>query len=293
VGVCAPSGPADPERLAAGASELRRLGFEVHMPAGIDSRTGFTAGGIERRVAELTQLFEADEVRAIICARGGAGAIQLLPRLDLDRLAAHPKALLGYSDVTVLHQALNERGIVTLHGPMLARDLSTGSYHRDSLWHALTGEGGPYASEPDELVPLRAGSAVGVLRGGCLSMLAALAGTPWALRCHEPSILFLEDVDEAPYRIDRMLRQLRAAGDLENVVGVVLGDMKGCAPPMAADFSLDDVVLEALSGLELPIALGLSSGHTGSPNLTIPLGVPARLDCDAEARFAVLEPAVA
>jgi muramoyltetrapeptide carboxypeptidase len=293
VGVCAPSGPVDPERLAAGVEELRGLGFEVRVPPGIDARHRFMAGAVERRLSELLELFAAEEVKAVFCARGGAGAFQLLPRLEPDRLLARPKPLVGYSDVTLLHQALNARGLVTLHGPMVARDLSTRGYDKDSLWHALTGEGSPYASGPDDLIPLRPGAAAGVLRGGCLSMLAALAGTPWALRCHEPSILFLEDVDEPPYRIDRMLRQLRAAWALEQVVGIVFGDMRGCAPPIDADFSLEDVVLAALEGLELPVALGLSSGHTGSPNLTLPLGVPARLECGAEARLAVLEPAVA
>jgi muramoyltetrapeptide carboxypeptidase len=293
VGVCAPSGPVDGQRLAAGIDALRGLGFEVRTTPGIGERTRFMAGSVERRVAELAELVDSDEVKAVFCARGGAGAVQLLADLDLTRFVERPKPLVGYSDVTVLHQALNALGLVTLHGPMVARDMSTRSFDRDSLWHALTGEGSPYASGPDDLIPLRPGSATGVLRGGCLSMLACLAGTPWALRCEEPSILFLEDVDEPPYRIDRMLRQLRASGALQQVAGVVFGDMKGCAPPIDADFSLEDVVLEALQDLELPVALGLSSGHTSSPNLTLPLGVPARLDCGDEARLAVLEPAVA
>jgi muramoyltetrapeptide carboxypeptidase len=282
----------DQDLLAAGVGELRRLGFAVRVPAEIGARTRFTAGSVARRIDELTGLFEAEEVRAVLCARGGAGALQLLSSLDLDRLLAHPKPLVGYSDVTVLHQALNAQGLVTFHGPMVARDFSTRGYDRESLWHALTGEGSPYASGLDDLIALRPGSATGTLRGGCLSMLAALAGTPWALRCEEASVLFLEDVDEPPYRIDRMLRQLRASGGLEHVVGVVFGDMRGCAPPIDADFSLEEVILEALEGLELPVALGLSSGHTASPNLTLPLGVPARLSCEAEARLEVLEAAV-
>jgi muramoyltetrapeptide carboxypeptidase len=188
-------------------------------------------------------------------------------------------------------------GITSLHGPMVARELADGddAYDRASLWHALTGEGAPYASHPDDLVSLAAGKGEGVLRGGCLSLLAAAAGTPWAVRSSdEPTLLFVEDVDEKPYRVDRMLRQLRASGALQGVTGVVFGDMKGCTPSFHDDFRLEDVLLEALEGLEVPIALGLSSGHTTHPNLTLPLGVRARLECwGDEARFEVLEAPVA
>ena len=182
---------------------------------------------------------------------------------------------------------------MSLHGPMVARELADGddAYDRPSLRHGLTGEGAPYASQPDDLVSLASGNGEGVLRGGCLSLLAAAAGTPWARRgTDEPTLLFVEDVDEKPYRIDRMLRQLRASGALQGVTGVVFGDMKGCSPAFDDDYRLEDVLLEALDGIEVPVALGLSSGHTAHPNLTLPLGVRARLECRSEeARFEVLE----
>jgi muramoyltetrapeptide carboxypeptidase len=208
-------------------------------------------------------------------------------------LRENPKPLLGYSDVTLLHLEMERLGVTSLHGPMVARELADGAdaYDGASLWHALTGEGEPYASGPDDLLPLAEGTAEGVLRGGCLSLLAAAAGTPWAMRPgDEPAILFVEDVDEKPYRVDRMLRQLRASGALEGVKGVVFGDMKGCAPGFHEDYRLEDVLLEALSGLGVPVALGLSSGHTTHPNVTLPLGARARLECvNDEARFEVLE----
>jgi muramoyltetrapeptide carboxypeptidase len=189
---------------------------------------------------------------------------------------------------------LNRLGLVTFHGPMVAWELATRAYDRASFLAAVTGQGAPYAAEADELVALRPGTAEGVLRGGCLSLLAAAAGTPWALRTEgEPTLLFIEDVDEKPYRIDRLLMQLRLSGALDGVVGIVLGDMKGCAPALDADYTLEDVILEALGGLEVPIALGLSSGHTTHPFVTLPLGVKARLACTGdEARFEVLEAAV-
>ncbi|MBI3932031.1 MAG: LD-carboxypeptidase [Acidobacteria bacterium] len=292
VGVCAPSGPVDPERLRQGVAELEALGFRVRVAGGALERRGFTAGTAEGRADDLRGLFEEPEVKAVFCTRGGAGAIQILERLDGAALAASRKAFVGYSDVTFLHLLLNRHGLVTFHGPLVAPNLSVRTYDRPSLAHALSGEGAPYATEPEDLLPLRPGVAEGTLRGGCLAILAAAAGTPWGLRCDEDTILFLEDLDEAPYRLDRMLRQLRASGALENVRGVVFGDMKGCAAPLDADFSLEDVVLEALDGIAGPVALGLSSGHTAGPNVTLPLGVRARLECGADARFAVLEPAV-
>jgi muramoyltetrapeptide carboxypeptidase len=286
----------DEARLRRGTAEIEQLGFSVRWADGVLERTGFTAGAASDRVDQLHALVADPAVRAIVCARGGAGAIQLMPRLDHELLAANPKPLVGYSDVTLLHLQLERLGIVSLHGPMASRELADGerAYDRASFRHALTGEGAPYASQPDDLVGLASGRGEGRLRGGCLSLLAAAAGTPWALpAADEPTVLFIEDVDERPYRVDRMLRQLRASGALSGVAGIVFGDMKGCAPGIHDSYTLEGVLLEALAGLDVPIALGLSSGHTPHPNLTLPLGVAARLECSGEeARFEVLEPAV-
>jgi muramoyltetrapeptide carboxypeptidase len=292
IGVVAPAGPVDEERLKLGVGELERLGFAVRVADGVLDRTGFTAGSVESRVAQIHGFFADPAVAGLACARGGAGTIQLLPHLDRDLLRDNPKPVLGYSDVTLLHLEMESLGLTSLHGPMVARELADGdtAYDRKSLWYALTGEGEPYESEPDDLVVLTEGTAEGVLRGGCLSLLAASAGTPWALRSLDETILFVEDVDEKPYRIDRMLRQLRASGALQGVTGIVFGDMKGCAPSYAESYRLETVVLEALDGLHVPIALGLSSGHTTHPNLTLPLGVRARLECvNGEAWFGILE----
>jgi len=293
VGVCAPAGVVDPARLDQGLAALRALGFEVRASPGLRDRSRFAAGDVERRLAELHGLFADDAVAGIVCARGGAGAGWLLPRLDAELLRAHPKAFIGYSDITLLHLYLNRLGLVTFHGPMVAWELATGAFDRASFLSAVTGEGGPYVSDPDDLVALRPGTAEGVLRGGCLSLLAVAAGTPWALEAGgEPVLLFLEDVDEKPYRIDRLLMQLRLSGALEGVAGIVFGDMKGCAPALDADYALEDVILEALAGVDVPIALGLSSGHTRHPFVTLPFGVRARLACGGDARFEVLERAV-
>jgi muramoyltetrapeptide carboxypeptidase len=294
VGIAAPAGPVDERELRRGAAELESLGFAVSFTEGLFERRGFTAGTVERRRDELHRLLTDETIGAVWCARGGAGAGRLLWRLDEDLVRAHPKLVVGYSDITYLHLYLGRLGLVTLHGPMAARELATASYDRASLWHAVTGEGRPYMSEEDELVPLREGSGEGILRGGCLSILAAAAGTPWALEPEgEDTILFIEDVDERPYRLDRMLLQLRESGAFAGVRGVVFGDLKGCAPRLDEPYRLEDVLLEALDGLDIPVALGLSSGHTSSPAVTLPLGVPVRLRCGESASFEVLGPAVA
>ncbi|HEY5908916.1 MAG TPA: LD-carboxypeptidase [Vicinamibacteria bacterium] len=295
VGVCAPAGAVDPERLRKGVAALESLGLRVRVGEGTLGRLFFTSGSASQRRDALQALLADDEVRAIVCARGGAGASALLPLLDPALFRRHPKALLGCSDITFLHLFLQTLDLVSLHGPMVAGDLARGSYDAGSLRHALFGEGAPLATEADDLEVLRAGEGEGVLLGGCLSILASAAGTPWALRPRsEGTLLFLEDVHERPYRIDRMLRQLRQSGAFAGLRGLVFGDMQGCAPKVEEGYSLEAVVLEALEGLEVPVALGLSSGHTRLPALTLPFGVRARLSCDGSVgRFELLEPALA
>ena len=292
VGICAPAGPVDPAAVAQGAATLRGMGFEVRISEAIGDRRFFTAGTPERRLADLHAFFRDPQVKGIVCARGGAGSAWLLPKLDPAVLRGQPKVFVGYSDITFLHLYLHRLGLVTFHGPMAARELADGRYDADSF-RVVTAEATPYLSAADDLMVLRPGRAEGILRGGCLSILAAAAGTPWAFRPDpEGSILFLEDIDERPYRIDRLLFQLRAAGQLEGVRGIVFGDMKGCTSSISDSYSLEDVLLTSLAGLDIPIAIGLSSGHTINPNITLPLGVRARLECGDHASFEVLEAAV-
>lgn len=294
VGICAPAGAIDLDRLDKGVAALEALGYRVKVTPATRGRSRFNSGTRGERLADLRSLLEDPEVSAIVAARGGSGSGWLAPHLDPALLRERPRAIVGYSDVTFLHLLCNRAGVVSFHGPMVARELATGNYDRRSWAAALTGEAPPYATEPDELSVLRPGEAEGRLRGGCLSILAAAAGTPWALTTEdEDTILFLEDVDEKPFRLDRMLMQLRQSGALTGVRGIVFGDMKGCSPPLDAGYGLEEVLRDALDGLDVPIALGLSSGHTSSPNVTLPLGVRTRLTCGEEGRFEVLEAAVA
>jgi muramoyltetrapeptide carboxypeptidase len=292
VGVVAPSGPVEAERLARGMATLQRLGLRVSVPQGIETRTGFSAGSVERRRSEIAAVLAQTDVRALFCARGGAGVIELLPLLeDLAPLVADPRPLLGCSDITLLHLVLNGQGVVTFHGPMVARGLD-GAFDEDSFRWALMGEGQRYAAPPGLLRALADGEAEGPLLGGCLSLLAAASGTPWALRPPDGTVLLVEDIGEAPYRVHRMLWQLRLAGMFENVRGVVFGEMPGCEDP-GHQTPLQEAIRRGLDGLGLPVAIGLPTGHTSGPGVTLPLGVTARLTCAGdEARFEMLDDGV-
>lgn len=296
IGVCAPSGPVDPERLEAGAARLRGLGFEVEVHPGVREQTRFTAGSVASRTAQLEELFADPGIAAVWCARGGAGATQLLRHLSPERLVRHPKVFVGYSDVTALHLLLQSEGLVTFHGPMLTRDLADPKgVDEASLLHAVSGRGRPWSAPPGTLRTLRPGTAEGVLRGGCLSLLASLAGTPWALDARgEEVLLFLEDVDEPAYRLDRMLQQLLDSGGLSGVVGVAVGTLPGCGAPKDGGFSALDVIRDALAGLGVPVVAGVPSGHVESGNVTLPFGVRARIEAREDGgEFEVAERAVA
>jgi muramoyltetrapeptide carboxypeptidase len=288
IGVCAPSGPVDAERLTAGVSALERLGFRVRVPEGVLERTGFTAGHVLRRKRELEELFGDREVRAVFAARGGAGAIELLPLLTQRSLFLDdPKPFVGYSDVTFLHLLLGRLGLVSFHGPMVARGLDK-AFDEGGLVHALCGGGELYSAPPGSLRPLRAGVGEGTLLGGCLSILASAAGTCWALKPDHATLLFVEDVAEPPYRIHRMLQQLRLSGAMDQVRGIIFGQMPDCRDPGGL-VSLEDAIREALGGLDVPVAIGLASGHTTGDAVTLPLGCEARLACDGTlAHFALL-----
>ena len=309
VGIVAPASNIEREALEAGCEALRRMGYLPSYFQSILERDLFFAGGEERRVKELHTMFARPDVRAIVCARGGYGCNYLLPRLDLELIRSHPKILVGYSDVTSLLAYLHDAtGLITFHGPMLATAHATSrgraggpdEFHATSWLNALAGEqnewrlGNPIARDDETgLIGLTPGAAEGVLYGGCLSILVASVGTPYEIET-EGAILFLEDVGEKPYRIDRMLMQLGLAGKLKGVRGVIFGEMKDCTQP-GQDYSLEDVVLRVLRRWcpDVPVAFGLHSGHVSGPSITLPFGVRARLAVrGSAAELVILERAV-
>lgn len=281
IGVIAPAGPITADALAVGLAALERRGYRpTHLP-GILDRDLYFAGSVQRRLDELHRMFADPEVKGIVCFRGGYGCNYLLPHLDLDLIRSHPKFFCGCSDVTTLLTYLCDRAeLVVFHGPMLQRDAQPDGVDEES-WHAAT-SGEPsvrdFGKPVQVLVP---GHAEGVLYGGCLSLLCASLGTPYEIQTRG-TILFIEDVAEPAFRIDRMLMHLKLAGKLDEVRGIIFGEMLDCARG-AQGYSLQDVVLRVVGDLGVPVVYGLPSGHVTRSNITIPLGVAAQLDAGATA----------
>jgi muramoyltetrapeptide carboxypeptidase len=279
VGIIAPSSGFVRDDLEAGCAELLRLGYRPFYLPTIFQRELYFAGSVQRRVNELHEMFARPEVKAILCARGGYGCNYLLPHLDLGLIRANPKIFAGCSDVTtLLTYVCDAANLVTFHAPMVAGDLARPGGFDELSWLAALTSGEPYQREfsPEEVEPLAEGIAEGVLYGGCLSLLCASLGTPFEIRT-QGTILFIEDRAERPYRIDRMLMQLKLAGKFEGVRGIVFGEMIDCDEPGGRDYTLQQIVMRILTDLRIPIAFGLKSGHVSSGSITLPFGVPARL----------------
>lgn len=274
VGVAALSGPIDGERLERGLDELRRLGLEPVTGANLRSRRGPLAGSDEERLAALHDLASRDDLAAVFFARGGYGSLRVIERVDWDLIARRPRAWIGYSDVTPFLLAVVRRvGTVAFHGPMAAVEAARGleAEEERALLGALAGR--PVGEVP--VVGARGGTASGILLGGCLSLLAATAGTPWQPDLRG-ALLFWEDVDEPLFRLDRMLVQLRQAGLLADLAGMVVGRSAVRAEEREEAWRL---FAGALEGTGFPVAFDCPSGHC-RPNLTLPLGAPATLDSE-------------
>jgi muramoyltetrapeptide carboxypeptidase len=281
--VVAPASNADPEKVLRGVERLRALGHTVTlMPHALDQTWPYFAAAPEQRLADLHGAFADTEVDAVICIRGGYGSNYLLEGLDLDLLQRNAKPFIGYSDHTAIATWMLDRaGVPVLHGPMVAADFSRGDgVDLVSFASALGGHAYRLGNESG-LRALRPGSARGVLYGGCLSLLVASLGTPFAAQT-EGKLLFLEDLGEKPYQIDRMLRQLRLAGKFEGVKGIVFGEMLDCASPGAPADLIERVILTVLDWFPGPIAYGLRSGHVSRSNVTLPFGVKAELVLDGQ-----------
>ncbi|MDX2034488.1 MAG: LD-carboxypeptidase [Blastocatellia bacterium] len=285
VAIVAPASNVKAEYLARGVAELERLGYRVGHRPDILEKARYTAGTDERRAAELMEAFVNPEVRAVWAARGGYGVMRILDRLDEDLLRAHPKVFIGYSDLTALHLYLFRRfGWVTFHGPMAAKDLAGGPAHYDgdSLRRAVC-EPWPMGVIGGRLETLHRGAGGevrGRLLGGCLTLVNAMLGTPDELDTRD-SLLFLEDTGTRPYALDRMLRQLKLAGKLDGVRGIVFGEMTDCAQHAEQGYTIQEALAECTADLGIPVLFGLRSGHSPLGNLTLPLGVMAALDADA------------
>jgi muramoyltetrapeptide carboxypeptidase len=295
IALVAPAGPVAPEAIDVALERVRALGWEPVLGEHARGRAGYLAGSDAERAADLNAALRSTEIDAVWCLRGGYGTMRILPEIDWAALKERPRPLIGFSDNTALHLAALRAGIVSFHGP-----------------HAAFGELPPFAiellrrvlcrAEPAGVLPFPAGSAgraetwvagiaEGPLVGGNLALLAATLGTPYALPA-EGALLFLEEIGEHVYRLDRLLAQLRLAGVFDRVAGVVLGDFADCPDEGREGVPLQAEVLRGyLEPLGVPVASGFPFGHVAD-NWTLPLGVRARLDADA-GTLALLESAVA
>ena len=270
IGVIAPAGPVDEAALQRGVAVLEAEGFQVRLGDSVFACERYLAGDDACRAADWNAMIGDDAVAAILCARGGYGAGRLLPRLDPSPLRRRPKALVGHSDVTFLLNDLVQRaGVTSFHGPMV----SWFAEQPPAVANLLAVLGGEPLAPLEAEEVWRDGEAEGLLVGGCLSIVAAMVGTPFAVDTRG-ALLFLEDVNERAYRVDRMLTQLRQAGAFDSVAGLIFGEMPGTFEEGGPD--LAEVVLDVCGDLDVPIVAGIPSGH-GRGLLTLPFGVRARV----------------
>lgn len=297
VGIVAPASNIKRELLEQGCERLQQLGYTPVYSESIFEQDWYFAGSVDRRARELEEMFVRPDVRAILCARGGYGSNYLLRELDPGKIAGNPKIFVGYSDVTTLLTCFaDSAGFVTFHGPMVTKDFA----HDDGVdlpsWEAAVGGlvGWDAARGSDSWVEgLVEGTAEGILYGGCLSLLVASLGTPHEIRT-SGTILFLEDINARPFQIDRMLMQLKLAGKLDGVKGVVFGEMLDCVQTKDQAYTLQQVILRIVGGLGIPVAYGLRSGHVTRKNITLPIGVRASLSVkEGSAQLKILEAATA
>ena len=297
VGIIAPASNIKRELLESGCQALRELGYRPFYFDSILDQELYFAGSPERRARELEEMFLREEVRAIICARGGYGTNYLLNQIDLEKIRSHPKIFVGYSDVTtLLTYFADAAGFVTFHGPMVTKDFARSDGIEPASWEAAlkgTAEWALTLGPESGVKPLIEGSAQGILYGGCLSMLVASLGTPYEIRT-AGTILFLEDIATKPYQIDRMLMQLKLAGKLDEVHGIIFGEMLDCVQNQNQSYTLEEDVLRVVGDLRVPIAYGLRSGHVSRGNVTLPIGVRAAMRVSRrEVSLKILEPATA
>ena len=279
IALIAPAGPGELD-LNLATQWMHARGYQLRVYPGVWQRDGYLAGSDAERLRDLHDAFADDSVDAIFCLRGGYGCPRLLDGIDFELLRGHPKPFVGYSDITALHLAITRyAGFVTFHGPMLNADLlgNKQAPTESSLLHMLSGQQPPTLEHPlaYPLTTIASGCASGRLLGGNLSMICAVMGTAFELD-GEGIILFIEDVNEPLYRVDRLLTHLRLAGKLDRLRGVLVGDVAGVERA-----ALERLLTQELGGLGIPVLAGWRSGHC-DPNLTLPMGAQVRLDADQQ-----------
>ncbi len=278
VALVSPSGPLrDASELDHAVATAKSLGWDPQVGPHALARDGYFAGSDASRTADLLAAIDDPDIDGIWCLRGGYGAARLLPSIPVDRVRANPKALLGYSDITALHALWQRAGVVSFHAPTARTDLT--DFSRSSLVKTVV-DGRDGCGDARACTVLRSGRASGRLAGGNLALVASLCGTPWAIDFRE-AIVVLEDINEATYRVDRMLTQLRLAGAFEGCVAIAFGHCTDCVETTDdGSRTLDAVVRECADILSVPALLAIPVGHIPE-QWTIPLGALATMDADA------------
>jgi muramoyltetrapeptide carboxypeptidase len=292
--VVAPASPFDRDEFNRGVEEIRRLGFEPVYDESVFARQRYVAGAPGVRAAAIRQAWRDPGIRGLIGVRGGYGSAQLLPLFDREEVRAARKPFIGYSDLTSILTFLTTGcGTIAFHGPMLDARLSRGEagYDRASLMAAIGAREPMGELAPAGLETVRQGEAVGLLLGGTVTQLLASLGTPFAFAPPRGFVLFFEEAGERPYRLDRMVTQLRQAGLLERAAAVVVGELPNCDEPRG-DPTARSVIADLLSDFPGPVVFGFPSGHTTGPAMTLPFGVMCRVVADSRPRLVIEDAAV-
>ena len=276
IGIAAPAGPFDRESFSQGLSVVESLGFRTRVCDEIFEKTGYLAGPDAMRAQLLNQLFEDPEIQGIICARGGFGSLRILPLVDFDAIRKNPKVFMGFSDITALLTSITTRsGLVSFHGPVVTSLAGASDMTSNTLFSAISSDR-PLEVQPAHGAVIQAGRAQGAVTGGNLATLGHLLGTPFQAGFKD-RILLIEDRGEAPYRIDRMVSQMKLAGCFKGIVGLVLGSFEKCGDPDG----IYHIFEEHFRDVHIPILAGFDIGH-GKQNTTIPFGIEAVLDTDKQ-----------
>lgn len=294
VALVAPASSFKRDEFDRGVAELRSLGFEPAYDESVFDTLGYLAGRPDVRAGALRRAWEDSSIRGIMAVRGGYGSAQLLPLLDGRAIREARKVFVGYSDITALLWLHLQHGIISFHGPMLEGRLARGTdgYDRRSFLSAVMDPSPLGELAPDGLEAVWPGEASGLLAGGTLTQLVSLQGTRWSFAPPRGSVLFIEDVGERPYRIDRMLTQLAQAGVLGSAAALVFGVFPNCDEP-GGELRARDVIRTATEHLRVPVLFGFPSGHTPGQALTLPLGVRARVLAGSSPALVIEEGAVA
>ena len=274
IGIAAPAGPFEMDNFERGVAVIKDMGFEVLVPENLQQPERYLAGSDKHRASVLNDLFKAPEVKGIICARGGYGSMRILDLLDFDLPGHHPKIFLGFSDISALISTISTKsGLVAFHGPNITTLGKATPQTKSSFYHAVTSDQ-PLDIQPENTRVVSPGKATGIVTGGNLATLCHLLGTPYS-PTYRGCLFVMEDIGETPYKIDRMLFQMRMAGCFQGVSGLVLGNFHDCGSYDA----IYEIVANIFEDMQIPILGGFEIGH-GEENMTIPMGIQATLDTE-------------